>query len=36
MCSRKYLKLLKKLYVSDVIRYSRDIYYEHITGVREQ
>jgi hypothetical protein len=36
MCSRKYLKIFKKLCVSDVIRYSRDIYTEHITGVRQQ
>jgi hypothetical protein len=36
MCSRKYLNLFKKLCVSDVIRYSRDIYIEHITGVRQQ
>ncbi|KDR10762.1 hypothetical protein L798_15393, partial [Zootermopsis nevadensis] len=36
MCSRKYMYLFKKLYVSDVIRYSRDIYVEHITGVRQQ
>jgi hypothetical protein len=35
MCSKKYLKLFKKLCVSDVIRYSRDIYVEHITGVRQ-
>jgi hypothetical protein len=36
MCSKKYLKLFKKLCVSDVIRYSRDIYIEHITRVRQQ
>jgi diphthamide synthase (EF-2-diphthine--ammonia ligase) len=36
MCSKKYLKLFKKLCVSDLIRYSRDIYVEHITGVRQQ
>jgi hypothetical protein len=36
MCSRQYLNLFKKLCVSDVIRYSRDIYIEHITGVRQQ
>jgi hypothetical protein len=36
VCSRKHLKLFKKLCVSDVIRYSRDIYTEHITGVRQQ
>jgi hypothetical protein len=36
MCSRKYLKLFKKLCVSDAIRYSRDIYIEHVTGVRQQ
>jgi hypothetical protein len=36
MCSRKYLKVFKKLCVSDVIRYTRDIYTEHITGVRQQ
>jgi hypothetical protein len=36
MCSRQYLKLFKKLCVSDVIRYSCDIYIEHITGIRQQ
>jgi hypothetical protein len=36
MCSKKYLKLFKKLCVSDLISYSRDIYVEHITGVRQQ
>lgn len=35
MCSRSYLKLLKKLCVSDVIRWSRDIYAEHLTGTRQ-
>lgn len=35
LCSKKYLSLLKKLCVSDVIRYSRDIYAEHISGVRQ-
>jgi hypothetical protein len=36
MCPKKYLKLFKKLCVSDIIRYSRDIYVEHIAGVRQQ
>jgi hypothetical protein len=36
MCSRKYLKIFKKLCISDVIIYSRDIYAENITGVRQQ
>jgi hypothetical protein len=36
LCWRKYLKLFNKLCVSDVIRYTRDIYTEHITGVRQQ
>jgi hypothetical protein len=31
MCSRKHLKLFKKMCVLYVIRYSRDIYVEHIT-----
>ena len=35
MCSRSYLSIFKKLCVSDVIRYSRDIYVEHITGIRQ-
>lgn len=35
LCSKKYLTLFKKLCVSDVIRYSRDIYAEHISGVRQ-
>lgn len=35
LCSRSYLKLFKKLCVSDTIKYSRDIYVEHVTGVRQ-
>lgn len=35
ICSKKYLSLFKRLCVSDVIRYSRDIYAEHISGVRQ-
>uniref|UniRef100_A0AC34R7K2 Uncharacterized protein n=1 Tax=Panagrolaimus sp. JU765 TaxID=591449 RepID=A0AC34R7K2_9BILA len=33
--SRKYSTLMKKLMVSDTIRWSRDIYIEHITGQRQ-
>jgi hypothetical protein len=36
MCSKKYLKLFKTLCVSDFIKYSRDIYVEHVTGARQQ
>ena len=32
--SRWYLRLMRKLIVSDTIRWSRDIYVEHITGKR--
>ncbi|XP_064462298.1 uncharacterized protein LOC135372756 [Ornithodoros turicata] len=33
LCSREYLKLMKKLCVSEVISSTRDIYSTHITGV---
>ena len=36
LCSKKYLALFRKLCVSDVVRASRDIYVEHITGTRQQ
>ena len=32
---RRYAKLMRKLIVSDTIRWSRDIYVEHITGMRQ-
>ncbi|XP_054720777.1 uncharacterized protein LOC129230404 [Uloborus diversus] len=35
LCSRSYLKLMRKLCVSDTISWSRDIYTEHITNVRQ-
>ena len=35
LCSRRYLSIFNKLCVSDVIRYSRDIYVEHITRMRQ-
>eukprot|EP00102_Acyrthosiphon_pisum_P018506 XP_016655716.1 PREDICTED: uncharacterized protein LOC107882189 [Acyrthosiphon pisum] len=34
LCSRSYAKLLRKLCVSEVIGYSRDVFTEHISGVR--
>ncbi|KAF8797270.1 hypothetical protein HNY73_001555 [Argiope bruennichi] len=34
-CSRSYLNLFRKLCVSYTIRWSRDIYIEHITGHRQ-
>jgi len=34
LCSRSYAKLMRKLCVSDAISLSRDIYTEHISGVR--
>ncbi|GBM16789.1 hypothetical protein AVEN_257172-1, partial [Araneus ventricosus] len=33
--TRSYLNLFRKLCTSDTIRWSRDIYVEHITGVRQ-
>ncbi|GFR11922.1 retrovirus-related Pol polyprotein from type-2 retrotransposable element R2DM [Trichonephila clavata] len=33
--SRKYSNLMRKLICSDVIRWSRDIYIEHLTGKRQ-
>jgi hypothetical protein len=35
ICSRSYGKLLQKLCVSETIKFTRDIYIEHITGVRQ-
>ncbi|GLV33528.1 hypothetical protein CBL_20257 [Carabus blaptoides fortunei] len=35
ICSRRYGQLMKKLIVSDTIRWSRDVYTEHITGQRQ-
>ena len=35
LCSRKYLKLMKKLAVSDTVRYSRDIFVEHTSGKKQ-
>lgn len=34
ICSHSYATLIRKLCVSDVIGYTRDIYTEHIGGVR--
>ncbi|CAI6359588.1 unnamed protein product [Macrosiphum euphorbiae] len=34
LCSRAYAKLMRKLCVSKVIGYTRDVYTEHISGVR--
>ena len=31
----RYATLMKKLMVSDVIKWSRDIYVEHVTGIRQ-
>uniref|UniRef100_A0A7E4ZQ48 Restriction endonuclease n=1 Tax=Panagrellus redivivus TaxID=6233 RepID=A0A7E4ZQ48_PANRE len=31
----RYAALMKKLMVSDVIKWSRDIYVEHVTGIRQ-
>lgn len=36
VCTRKYLKLMKKLIVSETIRSSRDIFYEHAYGVPQE
>lgn len=35
LCSRKYAHLYRYLCVSDCIRWSRDIYIEHLTGTRQ-
>ncbi|XP_035205576.1 uncharacterized protein LOC118180617 [Stegodyphus dumicola] len=35
LCSNKYANLLRKLVVSETIRYSRNIYVEHLTGIRQ-
>ncbi|XP_025412431.1 uncharacterized protein T26G10.4-like [Sipha flava] len=35
LCSRSYGKLLQKLCVSETIKFTRSIYIEHITGVRQ-
>ncbi|GIY82495.1 hypothetical protein CEXT_352181 [Caerostris extrusa] len=34
-CSKSYLNLFRKLCVSDTIKWSRDIYIEHLTGHRQ-
>ncbi|GBO08329.1 hypothetical protein AVEN_246030-1 [Araneus ventricosus] len=34
-CSRSYIKLMAKLCCNDVLRWSRDIYIEHLSGVRQ-
>lgn len=36
ICSRSYAHLMRKLCVSEVISYSRDIYIEHLTGTRQR
>jgi hypothetical protein len=33
--SHKYCRLMRKLMVSDAIRWSRDIYIEHLSGIRQ-
>ena len=35
LCSKKYAALMRKLIVSDSIRASRDIFFEHVTGVEQ-
>ncbi|XP_022166275.1 uncharacterized protein LOC111030878 [Myzus persicae] len=35
LCSRSYATLMRKLCVSDTIAASRDVYIEHLTGVRQ-
>jgi hypothetical protein len=35
ICSRSYGKLFQKLCVSETIKFTRDIYIEHITGIRQ-
>ncbi|GBM06261.1 hypothetical protein AVEN_7668-1, partial [Araneus ventricosus] len=35
LCSRSYLKLFQKLCASDTLRWSRDLFIEHVTGVRQ-
>lgn len=35
LCTKKYLRLMKKLIVSETIRSSRDIFFEHIWGERQ-
>ncbi|XP_050420253.1 uncharacterized protein LOC126833140 [Adelges cooleyi] len=36
LCARSYASLLRKLCVSEVIGYTRDIYIEHLTDVRQR
>lgn len=36
ICSRTYAKTFRKLCVTDTIRFSRNIYTEHLTGVRQE
>ena len=35
MISRRYAELMRNLMISDTIRWSRDIYVEHVSGVRQ-
>ncbi|GBN16144.1 hypothetical protein AVEN_22443-1 [Araneus ventricosus] len=35
LCSKSYLKLFQKLCVCDIHRWPRDLYVEHVTGVRQ-
>ncbi|GBN85696.1 hypothetical protein AVEN_55583-1 [Araneus ventricosus] len=35
LCRKSYLKLFQELCVSDTLRWSRDLYDEHITDVRQ-
>ncbi|GIY49362.1 retrovirus-related Pol polyprotein from type-1 retrotransposable element R2 [Caerostris extrusa] len=34
-CAKSYINMFRKLCVSDTIRWSRDIYIEHLTGHRQ-
>lgn len=36
LCSHSYATKMRKLYVSDVISYSRNIYLEHLIGTRQR
>ena len=35
LCSKKYLNLMRKIIVSDTVRYSRDIFIEHTWGIKQ-
>ena len=35
LCSKKYAALMRKLIVSDSVRASRDIFFEHVTGIEQ-